>query len=57
MNVVYFETNYKNGLIYILMQNVEVKNNEMLLDSRNWVSSLTYNSTNVENANTAYHAI
>jgi len=32
MDDVYFETNHRNGLIYILTQ-VEVKNNKMLFNS------------------------
>jgi len=37
MNIIYFETNYKNGLIYILIH-MEVKSNKMLFNSRDWLS-------------------
>jgi len=37
MNVVYFGTNYRNRLIYILTY-IEVKSNKMLLNSRDWIT-------------------
>jgi len=33
----YFETNHRNGLIYILRY-MEIKNNKMLFDSRDWIT-------------------
>ena len=37
MNV-YFETNHKNGLIYILIY--MTKNNKILFNSRDWITIL-----------------
>jgi len=36
MNIVYFETNQRNGLIYILIH-TEVKDNKMLFNSRDYI--------------------
>jgi len=38
---VYFETNYRKELIYILTY-VGVKNNKMLFNLRNWVTTLLW---------------
>jgi len=39
MNIVYFETNQRNGLIYILIH-TEVKDNKMLFNSRDYIISV-----------------
>ena len=37
MDDIYFETNHRNGLIYILTY-MKVKNNKILLNSKDWVT-------------------
>ena len=46
MNDIYFKTNHRNGLSYILSY-IEVKNNKMLFNLRDWVTIVPFISNSV----------